>query len=70
MSKLYIVGTKIINEKENIILWNEKCKKANNIFDIFTLIEKNNVKIRNKYLEWIFRFQNFKIKKNKIIKLF
>lgn len=69
MSKLYIVGSKSNNKKKNIILWNEKCEKTNNIFDIFTLIDKNNLNIRKKYLEWIFNLQNLKLKKNKIIEL-
>ena len=69
MPKLYIIGSKLNEEKENVILWNEKSKETNNILDIFTLIDKNNLIIRKKYLEWIFNLQNLKLKKNKIIKL-
>ena len=69
MPKLYIIGSKLNEEKENVILWNEKSKETNNILDIFTLINKNNLIIRKKYLEWIFNLQNLKLKKNKIIKL-
>ena len=53
MAKLYILGGKHHSEEKNIILWNNKCIKSNKVRDIFSLIDKNNLTVRRRYLEWI-----------------
>ena len=46
MPKLYIIGSKLNEEKENVILWNEKSKETNNILDIFKRARKNKTRKR------------------------
>ena len=68
MTKLYILGGKHHSEEKNIILWNNKCIKSNKVRDIFSLIDKNNLTVRRRYLEWISEIKNYKINKVELFK--
>ena len=63
MTKLYIFSHQQNLKNKNIIIWNDKCAQSKNVKDIFSLIDKNKLIIRKKYLEWISKIKNYKINK-------
>ena len=67
MKELQIINKEKNFSKKKTLLWNQKSERKKNILNIFDLINDNKYEIREKYLHWIYQFQNQKINKEKII---
>ena len=67
MNELRIINKQKNFSKKKTLLWNQKSERKKNILNIFDLINDNKYVIREKYLHWIYQFQNQNINKEKII---